>query len=312
MKKLSLLALTLVTLLGLVACGGTNQEEPTWDNTSNVQVYTRDTASGTRAGFFSGIGYSDAAEDDSLLADGYVIRDNTGIMSAMSIDEYGIGYVSLASVDETVKGLAFDGVEPSVMNVINDTYGLKRPFNYVLRDVTDYNSDDERDISLAFIAFLETSDGADIITNKGAVPLTSTQTWDDIKANYPVCEQDNSAITINFGGSDSIQKIAEALSADFKTRCGNFVAVHNHTGSSDGFRRTQGSEKDGANAIQIGFASRPFKDSEVGAEGTQGQLAWDAIVAIVHVNNEVDNVTADTLKKIFSGEYTTWDEVPSE
>ncbi|MCK7487779.1 MAG: hypothetical protein MZU97_21480 [Bacillus subtilis] len=45
----------------------------------------------------------------------------------MSIDEFGIGYVSLSSVNSTVKGLYFNGVAPTEANVINNTYGLKRP-----------------------------------------------------------------------------------------------------------------------------------------------------------------------------------------
>ena len=309
MKKIALLALALLAVFGLTACGGT---EEGWDASSTITIYTRDTSSGTRAGFMGGIDFKDAAEDDSLLADGFVIKDNTGIFTAMQTDEYGIGYVSLAtylSDPGVVKGLYFDGVEPTTANVINNTYGLKRPFNYVLRAMDDYANDTEKNLSLAFIAFLETTDGADIITNKGAVPLESTESWDDIKANYPVCEQDNTGVVIKFGGSDSIQKVAEALTEAFAPKCGNFTPEHDHTGSSDGFKRTQGSEKDGDNYKHVGFASRPFKDSEAGAAGTQGQLAWDAIVAIVHLDNTVMEVTAEELKKIFSGEYTTWQEV---
>jgi len=307
MKKILFMALTVLITLSLAACGGTSEED--WDSSSNIQVYTRDTSSGTRSGFMSGIDFGEAEADDSVLVDGFVIKDNTGILSSMATDEFGIGYISLASLDNTVKGLSFEGVEPNIANVINNTYGLKRPFNYVIRDLDDYANDTEKEITLAFIAFLETSDGADIITNKGAVPLTSTETWDDISDQYSVCDADNTGVIIKFGGSDSIQKIAEALTADFAPRCGNFTPEHDHTGSSDGYKRTQGSEKDGDNYKHVGFASRPFKDTEVGTVGTQGQLAWDAIVAIVHLNNEVDNVTAEELKKIYSGEYTTWNEL---
>lgn len=306
MKKLSLVIITLVAVLTLAACGGTNTE---WDRTSNIQVYTRDTSSGTRAGFMSGIGFEDGDTNDNLLAPGFVIRDNTGILTTMATDEYGIGYISLASLDDTVKGLNFNGVEPTLANVINNTYELKRPFNYVTRADGDYLSVTEEQIVEAFIAYLHSTDGADIITNNGAIPLSSTQSWDEIASNYPVCQLDNSAITISFGGSDSIQKIAEALSADFAPRCGNFVRAHAHTGSSDGFKRTQGSEKDGTNYKSIGFASRPFKDTEAGEAGTQGQLAWDAIVAIVHLDNELDNVTAADLVAIYDGTFRTWDAV---
>lgn len=304
MKKIILLLLVLLSG-SLVACSSSDD----WDSSKNITLYTRDTSSGTRAGFMEGIGFSEAAEDNSLLAEGYVIKDNTGILTSMKTDEYGIGYVSLASLNDEIKGLKFDGVDPTVANVVNNTYGLKRPFNYVTRSLDDFANDTEKEITLAFIAFLHTSDGADIITNEGAIPLTSTSTWDEIKDDYEVCSLDNSGVTIKFGGSDSIEKIALALTEAFAPKCGNFTPEHDHTGSSDGFKRTQGSEKDGVNYKHVGFASRPFKDSELGSDGTQGQLAWDAIVAIVHLNNEVTNVTAEDLKKIYSGEYTTWDQL---
>lgn len=304
MKKLVLL-MTLLLTGTLVACNIST----TWNASSSITIYTRDTSSGTRAGFMEGIGYAEASTDNSKLATGFVIKDNTGILTSIETDEYGIGYISLASLNDRVKGLKFNDVEPTVANVINNTYGLKRPFNYVTRALDDFANDKERDLTLAFIAFLGTTDGSDVITNQGAIPLQSTQSWDDIKANHDVCLEDNSGVTLKFGGSDSIEKIALALTAAFSPKCGNFVPEHDHTGSSDGFKRTQGTEKDGANYKHVGFASRPFNASETGVEGTQGQLAWDAIVAIVHLNNQLDSVTAEDLKKIFRGDFATWNQI---
>jgi phosphate transport system substrate-binding protein len=306
MKKVLMVLIMALSVTALVACGGASED---WDSSKNITLYTRDTSSGTRAGFMGGIGFDEAAENDDELADGFVIKDNTGILTSMATDEYGIGYISLASLDDTVKGVSFEGVEPTIANVNNDTYGLKRPFNYVLRDLNDYANDVEKEISLAFIAFLGTTDGADIITNQGAIPLTATESWDDIKDQHSVCDLDNSGVTIRFGGSDSIEKVAMALTEAFVPKCGNFVAEHDHTGSSDGFKRTQGSEKDGDNYKHIGFASRPFKDSEAGSEGTQGQLAWDAIVVILHLDNQVESLSADELRKIYSGQFITWSQL---
>ncbi len=307
MKKIMILSTILVIGFGLTSCGGTSENE--FDTSKTITVYTRDTSSGTRAGFMSGIDFKEAAEDNSVLVDGFVTKDNTGILTAMITDEYGIGYISLASLNNTVKGLLFEGVEPNIVNVMNNTYELKRPFNYVLRADGDFDSDEEEQIAKAFIAFIGTIDGADIIADKGAIPLDSTETWDDIKANHSICSGDNSSVTIKFGGSDSIEKIAKALTEAFVPKCGDFVPEHDHTGSSDGFKRTQGSEKDGDSAKHIGFASRPFKDTEQGQDGTQGQLAWDAIVAIVHLNNHLNDVTAEDLKNIFSGTYSKWEDI---
>jgi phosphate transport system substrate-binding protein len=314
MKKLLFALMLLALPLGLASCEEADGNEDDFDLSSNIVIYTRDTTSGTRDGFMSGIDFKDAATDDSLLAEGFVIKDNTGIMTSMTVDEYGIGYVSLSSVNDTIKAMHFEGVEPTEENVMDDSYGLKRPFNWMLRDAGDYPSTEVEDLVHAFVAFLGTTDAADIINNAGAIALSATETWDDIKGDHPITDQDNSSVTVRFGGSDSIQKVAEALTAAFTAKAGNFVAEHDHTGSGDAYKRTNVEAFDSSIAKDVGFASRPFKDSElVGvAEDQNGQLAWDAIVVIVHLDNPISDMTAETLKKIYDGTYGTWEDVPSE
>jgi len=309
-KTISLLAVLLFAVL-LVACDSTGRE---FNENANIIVYTRDTTSGTRAGFMEGIGFKEASANDSILVQGFVTQDNTQIFSSMQTDEYGIGYVSLSTLTSQVKGLNFEGVEPTVANVLNDTYGLKRPFMYMTRATGDYPSEVVEQLVNAFVAFLGTIDGADVINNNGAIALGATQTWDDIKANHPVTNQDNSSVTLRFGGSDSIQKVAEALTNAFKPKAGNFIAEHDHTGSGDAFKRTwDPAVKNTSVGKDVGFSSRPFTESEIAGSNTEyiGQLAWDAIVAIVHRNNPVSNITADALKKIYNGTYRTWGELLS-
>lgn len=312
MKKI-LLALVILLSGSLMACQETTTTttEAPYDTTKNITVYTRDTTSGTRTGFMEAIGFAEAATSDSVLVPGFLIKDNTAILNAMSIDEYGIGYVSLSSVNNTIKGLYFNGVAPTEANVINNTYGLKRPFMWMVRQPGDYPSETVEDIVNAFVAFLGTTDGGDIINNASAIALASSVTWDSIKANHDVCNQDNSAVTVRFGGSDSIQKVAEALTAAFKVKCGNFVAEHDHTGSSDAYKRTNDPAiKDTAVGKDVGFASRYFRSAELTvAETLRGQLAWDAIVAIVHLDNPLTNVTAEDLKKIYDGTFTKWSDL---
>lgn len=325
LKKGTMLATLAVVL---AACGSTSSSSasvsssaaPTFDATRNITLYTRDTTSGTRAGFMEGIGFSAAGPSDSVLTDGFVIRDNTQILTAMGgADKYGIGYISTSSLNNTVKGLNFAGVAPTVANVINNTYGLKRPFMWMLRAPYDFPGSDAATqtkgkvelISEALTAFINTTDGVDTINRAGAIGLyTGTQTWDNVKSTYPVCAQDNSAVTVRLGGSDSIQKVAEALTLSFKAKCGNFVPAHEHTGSSDAYRRTNGANKDQAVGKDIGFSSRPFRnsgnDQELSVpEARRGQLAWDAIVAIVHNDNPLSNVNADILKRMYEKASTT-------
>lgn len=117
----------------------------------------------------------------------------------------------------------------------------------------------------------------------------------------------NTKITLNFGGSTSVEKIAKALTSSFATECNRFEAVHNHTGSGDAFKRTQGSEKGGANKLDIGFLSRELKsDSEAAAANTSGLICKDGIVAVVNNANNITGLTDAQLKNIYSNKTTTW------
>lgn len=305
----------------LAACGTTVSSSssstsiaPAFETSRNIVLYTRDTTSGTRAGFFEGIGFSAAGPSDSVLTEGFVVRDNTQQLTAMGgADKYGIGYISTSSLNDTVKGLNFGGLAPTIANVINNTYGLKRPFMWMTRAPFDYPGSDAAAqskgkvelITEALVAFMNTTDGNDTITRAGAIGFyVGPDTWDDVKATYPVCAQNNADVTLRLGGSDSIQKVAEAVTLSFKAKCGNFVPAHEHTGSSDAYRRTNGANKDQAVGKDIGFSSRPFRNSGADLEldvpaAQRGQLAWDAIVAIVHNDNPLNNVNADILKRMY-------------
>ena len=307
MKKLSMM-LAMGSVLALAACAPSTPEEPVDTfKTEKINVYTRDTSSGTRDGFMNGIGFGDAAANDSILVSGFITADNNAIMSAMATDIAGIGYVSLSSLNNTVKAFSFEGVEASEANVLNNTYKLKRPFNMIRRADGDYVNDTEYQLTLAFMAFVASNEGADVIANAGAVATSRNGAWSTIVTEHPVCALDNSAVTLKFGGSDSVQKIAEALSAAFTPACGNVQTENDHTGSSDGWKRTQGDQKDGVSYKHIGYASRFFRDAELaGAEDTRVQMAWDAIVAIGHKDNPVDNLTAAQLTSIYNGDITVW------
>ena len=99
----------------------------------------------------------------------------------------------------------------------------------MLRADGDFPSETVENIAKAFVAFMTTIEGEDTIAGAGAVALATNTRWDDIKSQFPVCDQDNSAVTVRFGGSDSIEKVAKAVTASFRPRCGNFVAEHEHT-----------------------------------------------------------------------------------
>ena len=310
MRKL-LVAMALLLTIGLAACG---EAAPEFDGSSKINVYTRDTSSGTRDGFMNGIGFAEAAKDDSILAPGFVVAGNAEQVSAVQTDKYAIGYVSLSTLNTTLfKGLSFNGVAPTEANVLNGTYKLSRRFNYMLRDDYSIYGQDAaayEALSKAFVAYMGSTEGLLSISQAGGiVDLTLGTPWDTVKVNHPICSQDNSKYTLKIGGSDSVEKIAKDISPDFSAKCGNVVPEHNHTGSSNAYKGLNGSSSgiNDALSIHVGFASREFTAAEPAL--ITGTVAIDAIVAIIHLDNPLDNITADGLKKIYNGTFTTWDDV---
>ena len=309
MKKLSLLFVALLSVLVLAACGGTSEEA----FAGSIRVYTRDTSSGTRAGFMEGIGFNEAVANDSVLASGFVVAGNLDQVNAVQIDPYAIGYVSLSTLDTNLfRGFHFNGVAPTEENTLNGTYGLARRFNWMLRDdysVYGADADAYEALSNAFVAYLGSSEGlASIAQGGGIVDLSSGRPWATVKAEHPVCEQNNSAYTLKIGGSDSVESLAKRISPSFSANCGNVVPEHNHTGSSNAFRGTNG-DANGINdalSLHVGFASREFRATEPAEK--IGVMAIDAIVAIGHLDNPVVSLTAAQLKAIYSGEVTDWSE----
>lgn len=315
MKKI-ILAMSFIMLFVLVGCtNDTTTEAPTtaapFDTTASIQTYTRDTTSGTREAFFKGIDFKSAVDDNAELVSSYVeVSGNGAMMTSVANDANGIGYISLSTLEESgLTGLKFDSVEPTITNVLNDTYGLKRPFMYMER--ADWSGmETEQQIVEAFIAFMGTVEGKAIISEKGGIVETSAadSTWATISGDYSVCGLDNSNVTVKFGGSTSVEKVAKGLSAALSTKCGNFEAYHNHLGSGDAYKKVQGSEANGQDLLHIGFASRGFKDTEAGATGTFDQICWDAVVIVVNpANTSITNITAAQTKSIFGGTVTSWD-----
>mgnify|MGYP003218345606 FL=1 len=210
LKSVLCIVFLAVSLFGIVGC----KDDEKFDSSAKIQLYTRDKTSGTRDGFFTNIHFTDAVSDNSVLGSGILEAKNNGAMvESVKNDEYGIGYISLSSLkDSGLKGLIYEGVAPTEENVLNGSYKLTRNFNYIVRN--EFATEKEQKIVEAFLAFLKTSDALITIQSKdGIVDITGDEpSWDSIKDNYPICLEDNSNITIKFGGSTSVEKIANELS----------------------------------------------------------------------------------------------------
>lgn len=295
----------LVCALVLVGCGSANNAEPT-----DINVYTRDSSSGTREAFESIIGL----EEGALTADSAETTSNADMATQVGKDAAGIGYVSLSTdfAANNLTALKYDGVEATTATVNGGSYKLARPFNYVTRAAGDFGSTEKEQLVAAFIDYLTNSkEGLQVILNAGGiVDVDSGKPWSELKAAHPIVDQDNSAITIRTAGSTSVEKTLSAAIESFIPLAGNFSYAPNQTGSGDGWKRVLGGEKDGANAADIGFASREFKSAEepVADALASGAYALDAVVVVVNKENTtVTDLDADKLVEIFSGEVTTWD-----
>lgn len=305
MKKLGILLISIMMFVSLVGCGGTAGE-------ASITVYTRDSSSGTREAFFGFINL-----EENLTADAVEVTGNGDMATKVGQDENGIGYISLDTDFDAnnVVGLSYNGVEPTKDNVVGGSYELARPFSYVTRASGDFDSDDKEALVAAFLDYLNnSSEGALALTSAGAIVTNESErvAWSTLAANHPVVNQDNSSITITTVGSTSVEKSIKVVLESFQAVAGNVQFVMNHSGSSDGFKRVLGEDKDSANAGDIGFASREFKSEETVSDGLQsGVFALDAVVVAISKDNTsgVTNLTTEQLYNIFSGTTTTWSEL---
>ena len=301
MKKI----ITSMLFLGLLVGCGTNHIKENTD----IKIYTRDSASGTREAFESVIGLP-SLSDESAETTG-----NGDMAKQVGLNTNAIGYVSLTTDFESnnLKALDYKGVKPTIETVNNSEYTLARPFSFVTRAKDDFDSKDKEALVSAIIDYLENSkEGREVVLASGGIVDVETGTpWDELKSKHPIVEQDNSGITIKTGGSTSVEKTLSSAIQSFIPMAGNFKFEPNHTGSGDGFKRTLGSEKDGPNTTDIGFASRAFKPEEnVNSGMHQGVYSKDAVVVVVHKsNNFVENLSDTQLVDIFSGNITQWTEL---
>lgn len=278
-----------------------------------INLYTRDTSSGTRAGFMEKIGFEEAIANDSVFASRFVVAGNQEQVAAAQSDPFMIGYVSLSTLNTNLfKGFKFEGVEPTAANVLNGTYKLARKFNWMLRDdYSVYGADATKyeQLSNAYVAYLGSREGKAIIAQGGGIVDLTGPAWADERTKHPVCQVANNAFTLKIGGSDSVESLSEDIAPAFAAACGNVGMDLNHTGSSNAFRGTNGANNaiDDNLSIHVGYASREFLATEPALK--KGVMATDAIVAIGHLTNKIDNLTGPQLTAMYKGQITDWREL---
>ena len=261
-----------------------------FDTAQEIAVFTREDGSGTRGAFIelTGVEQKDAdGKKVDMTTEAAAVQSSTnGVMTAVANDATAIGYISLGSLNDTVKAVTVDGVKAGADTVKDGSYTLARPFNIVT------NGDATDPVAVDFIAYCLSADGQALATDKGYIgsegeAFTSAQP----------------AGKIVVGGSSSVAPLMEKLVEAYKTVNPNAEIEHLTTDSTTGVSGAL----DGS--YTIGLASRELKDSETEAGAKATVLAMDGIAVVVNPENPIENLTVDQIKSIYVGEVTTWDEV---
>ena len=256
-----------------------------------INVISREDGSGTRGAFIELFGIeqkNEAGEKIDCTTGECDITNSTSVMmTSVSGNDCAIGYISLGSLNDTVKALAIDGAEASVENIKAGTYNVARPFNIATLAETSEAAQD-------FITFIMSAEGQAVIESNGYIAVVE---------NAPAFEGGKVSGKIVIAGSSSVTPVMEKLTEAYMTINPNVEIELQQSDSSSGMTST----RDGV--CDIGMASRALKDSEIEAGLTPMTIAMDGIAVIVSNDNPVDGLTSEQVRNIYMGEITDWSEV---
>lgn len=256
-----------------------------------ISVVSREDGSGTRGAFVELTGVeekdADGNKTDNTTADAIISNSTEIMMTTVSGDEYAIGYSSTGSLNDTVKALNVDGVEPTAQNIKDGKYSLSRPFNIATKGTPGKLAQD-------FIDYILSEEGQKVVEDNGYIASV-----DDAKAFKSSGESGKLVVA----GSSSVTPVMEKLAEAYKAVNKKAEIEIQESDSTTGMTAAA----DGT--CDIGMASREIEDSEKDKGLTSQAIALDGIAVIVNTQNTRTEITADMVKKIFTGEVTDWNDV---
>ena len=257
-----------------------------FDTTQAITVITREEGSGTRTAFVELTGVEDDSGDRTTQ--GAATQNSTnGVMTTVANDETAIGYISLGSLDESVKAVSVGGVAASADTVKDGTYTLARPFNIVT------NGEATDPVAVDFIGFCMSADGQALATEEGYIGTDGAEAF--------TSTQPSGNITV--GGSSSVSPLMEKLIEAYGEVNPNATIELMTTDSTTGVTGAL----DGT--YTIGMASRELSEDEQAQGATATVLALDGIAVVVNPANPVSDMTTEQICSIYLGETTTWDQL---
>lgn len=300
-KILSIFLVSIMTMTIIASCSNDNtaktgdntnspakNSESNFDTSSTINVVTREDGSGTREAFTEIVGILEKGENgnetDRTYTEAVVQNSTNSVMTTVTGDEYSIGYISLGSLNDTVKALKIEGTEATAENVQNNSYKISRPFNIAYKGKLNTLSED-------FLNFILSTEGQEIVLKEGYV-----QIGNDLTAYEANGEQEGNLVV---AGSTSVTPVMEKLVEAYQEiHLGVSIEIQS-TGSSAGMQSTMEGTAD------LGMASRELKESEL-AELTSEVIAQDGIAVIVNNSNPTEDLTLEDVKSIYTGETTEW------
>lgn len=255
-----------------------------------ISVISREDGSGTRGAFIELFGVEEKDADgnkvDNTTVDANITNNTAVMMSTVAGNTASIGYVSLGSLNDTVKAVKIDGAEATAENIKSGEYKVSRPFMIATKD-------DVSEVAQDFINYILSEEGQKVVEENGYIALDNVTAYEGNGAEGKVV----------VAGSSSVTPVMEKLKEAYEmVNEGTEIEIQT-SDSTTGMTSTI----DGI--CDIGMASREVKDEELEAGLTATQIAIDGIAVIVNNDNPIEDMTTEQVKSIYVGETTTWGEL---
>lgn len=289
MKKFAAIFMCAALAVGALSGCSSNENSSTADNSTAgnpISVVTREDGSGTRGAFVELFGIEDADGNDAITQSAEISNSTSVVMTTVAGNPDAIGYISLGSLNNTVKALEIDGVAATVENINNGTYKVYRPFNIATKEGLSETAQD-------FVNFIMSEQGQAIVAEEGYISVENSGSY------TPSGKTGN----VTVSGSSSVTPVMQVLKEEYETLNPDVTIELQQSDSTTGVNDAIAGTSD------IGMASRALKDSELeqGVVGTV--IANDGIAVIVNNESTVTGLTSEQVKGIYMGELTNWSEV---
>lgn len=254
---------------------------------STITVISREEGSGTRSAFIELVGVEEKDADGNKVdktTESALIQSSTDVvLTQVASDKNAIGYISLGSLNDTVKALQIDGVDATPENVKDGKYTVVRPFNIAV-------DGEPTGVVADFINFILSDDGQKVVEDSDYITVSSGS-----------FSTDNSEGKIVVSGSSSVTPVMEKLAEAYKGINTKAVIEVQQTDSSSGMKAVL------EGTCDIGMASRELKDDETKLKAIE--IAKDGIAIVINKDNAINSLTKAQVKDIYTGAVTDWSEI---